>query len=145
VRIDYDVERFLDIVDHRADDPEAILEAIDLYRGPYLQFTDSHWCLALRSQLEQQYLKLLHLIASASMEKHLYADALKYYQHILAIDMLDELAHAAVMRCQVALGNRAAAINQYQALRRILDEEYGLEPGNASEVEQLYRHILAES
>jgi DNA-binding SARP family transcriptional activator len=41
------------------------------------------------------------------------------------------------------LGNRAAAIAQYQMLRRLLDEELGLDPG--PEIERLYREILSTS
>jgi two-component SAPR family response regulator len=72
----------------------------------------------------------------------MYADALNLYRRILAIDDLDEAAHAGVMRCQMLLGNRAAAIGQYQTLRRALDEELGLDVERTSEVEQLYRRIL---
>jgi DNA-binding SARP family transcriptional activator len=49
------------------------------------------------------------------------------------------------MRCHVALGNRAAAINQYHALRRILNEELGLDPLPSSEIEILYHQLLIPS
>jgi hypothetical protein len=49
------------------------------------------------------------------------------------------------MRCQVRLGNRAAAISQYQALRRILDHQLGLDPGRSSEAERIYLDLLTAS
>lgn len=143
LRVDYDVERFLNVVEASAGNPELLLEELDLYRGLYLSFTDSHWCVALRTQLERRYLHALHRAAAYHEEEHAHADALLLYQRILTVDTLDEAAHAGVMRCQIALDNRAAAINQYHTLRRILDEELGLNPEPASEAEQLYRQLLS--
>lgn len=145
LRIDYDVERYTATLDNGGDDVEALVEALDLYRGPYLANVDSQWCAALRAHLEQRNLQAQHLAAIGYERKRFFADALTLYQRILNVDQLDEAAHAGVMRCQIRLGNRAAAINQYQALRRVLADELGLDPGNASEVEQIYHQILAES
>lgn len=145
VHIDYDLERFLTLLDTRADDPEKLLEAIDLYRGLYLPWSENNWSSSLRAYLEQRYLHTLRFAAEWCEQHEAYPDALIIYQRILTVDAMDEAAHAGVMRCQVALGNRAAAIDQYRFLRRILDEELGLELGRTSEVEQLYHRILAAS
>lgn len=143
--IDYDVERFLHTLDTRADDPAKLLDALDLYRGPYLPWSDNHWSSSLRALLEQRYLHALRFTAERCEQTEAYHDALILYRRILAVDLMDEAAHAGIMRCQVALGNRAAAIDQYRSLRHILDEELGLDLGQASEVEQLYHQILAAS
>ena len=100
LRVDYDVERFLNGVEAGAGNPELLLEELDLYRGLYLSFTDSHWCVALRTQLERRYMHALHRAAAYHEEEHAHADALLLYQRILAVDTLDEAAHAGVMRCQ---------------------------------------------
>ena len=144
-RIDYDVERFLEILETGATDQEGLFEAIDLYRGPYLPSTDSLWSHSLRTLLEQRYIHVLRSAAGQCERHGAYQDALTLYTRILAEDPLDESAHAGVMRCQIALGNRAAAIGQYHALRRILDEELGLDPERTSEAEQLYHRILKAS
>jgi len=143
--ISYDVDHFLTLTETRADDPEALFEALDLYAGPYLRFNGSAWCRAPREKLANQYRSTLRMTAEQSETAQSPLDALVLYQRLLALDPFDEAAHAGAMRCQIALGNRAAAINQYQRLRHILDEELGLEPGDSSEVEQLYVHILATS
>jgi LuxR family transcriptional regulator, maltose regulon positive regulatory protein len=145
IRIDSDVQRFRQLIETGADNPEALIEALDLYRGPFLSSTDNHWCVPLRTHLEQSYFHALHRVAAYYEEKNAYADALTLYQSLLAMDSLDEAAHAGVMRCHIALDNRGAAINQYHTLRRILDEELGLTPEHASEVEQIYRNLLAAS
>jgi DNA-binding SARP family transcriptional activator len=142
-RIDYDVERFLELCDTRSSDPEGLLDAVDLYRGAYLPWSDNEWSGSLRAHLEQRYLHALRSAAAHYDQAGAYADALDVYRRILAIDELDEAAHAGVMRCQMQLGNRAAAINQYMSLQRTLDKELGLDVERASEVEQLYRRILS--
>ncbi|NJO85287.1 MAG: hypothetical protein HC828_22770, partial [Blastochloris sp.] len=145
VRIDYDIEHFFSILDSNTDNPEILLEALDLYRGNYLPFTDNEWCVAMRAHVEQRYQQALHRTAKAYERRNAYADALPIYQRVLTLDSLDEAAHAGIMRCQIALGNRGAAITQYQALRRVLDEELGLELDRSSEAENLYRELLAAS
>jgi two-component SAPR family response regulator len=142
-RIDYDVERFLELCDTRSSDPDALLDAVDLYRGAYLPWSDNEWSGNLRTYLEGRYLQALRSAATHYDQAGAYADALDVYRRILAIDELDEAAHAGVMRCQMQLGNRAAAINQYMSLQRTLDKELGLDVERASEVEQLYRRILS--
>ena len=145
VRLDYDVERFLLIIDKQADDLEALLEAIELYTGPYLPLTDLPWATNQRTLLEQRYQHALRLAAFHCEKEALFSDALTLYKCMIALDGFDEAAHAGMMRCFIALGNRAAAIAQYQALRRTLNEELGLYPEATSEVEQLYARILQGS
>jgi DNA-binding SARP family transcriptional activator len=142
VHVDYDAERFLQMLNMAPDDPEAILDALDLYRGMYLISSDNRWCAPLRAHLEQRYFYALHRVAQDYLEQRMYSDALIFYRRILDADLLDEMAHAGIMRCHIALGNRAAAINQYQMLRRILNEELGLDPAPSSEVENLYYNML---
>ncbi len=145
VQLNYDVERFHDQLDHVSDGIEAYYTAFDLYHGPYLHQSENAWSSALRAYLEQRYLQALQSVAKACTQQSFYTDALNLYQRILTLTPLDEVAHAGIMRCQVALGNRAAAIEQYHNLRRILDEELGINPEPDSEAEQIYRQILAAS
>jgi DNA-binding SARP family transcriptional activator len=145
IQLDYDVERFTHILTTRTDDPEALFEALDLYRGPYLPWSDNHWSASIRADLERRYLHALRVRAEQCQREGAYMDALILYTSLLAVDGLDESAHAGVMRCQIALGNRAAAISQYRDLRRILDEELGLDLDQGSEIEQLYYRIITSS
>jgi LuxR family transcriptional regulator, maltose regulon positive regulatory protein len=140
-----DCERFVELVTAGADDLDALQEAIDLYNGPFLPWSDNSWCREARAQLEQRHHHALHRAAARSRAAGLHADALALYQRLVSADRLDEAAHAGVMRAQLALGNRAAAMAQYHELRRALDEELGLTPDGDSEVEQLYRAILRGS
>jgi DNA-binding SARP family transcriptional activator len=142
VRIHCDSEQFLQTLDKRPTEQEALFEALDLYHGPFLPTVENEWPATLRAYLERRYLEALRQAAvGAEADKEL-SVAMTFYRRILAIDGLDEAAHAGVMRCLIALGNRSAAIYQYQLLRRSLDEELGIDPGPDSEAERLYLHAL---
>jgi len=145
VQIDCDIEKFLQTLDVRTPDPEAALAVLDLYQGAYLPWSGSAWSLSLRTHAEQRYLYALHIAAEQAHKTDRHLDALMLYKSILAADPLDEIAHAGIIRCQVVRGNRAAAIDQYQLVRRMFDEELGLELGSESEIENLYRNILDNS
>ncbi|HEU4323190.1 MAG TPA: BTAD domain-containing putative transcriptional regulator [Roseiflexaceae bacterium] len=142
LEVDHDVERLLKLLD-TGDGIDTLHEAATLYHGPYLARTDNQWSTAQRAYLEQRYILALHGGGKKALEQARHNEALLFYQRILLIDQLDEAAHAGVMRYQIALHNRAAAIAQYQLLRRLLDEELGLEPTVTSEVELLYRELLS--
>ncbi|NJO84634.1 MAG: tetratricopeptide repeat protein [Blastochloris sp.] len=146
VRLEYDVERFealFETLDERRDDQcEALFEAISLYRGSYLPTTDNTWSTALRTHLERRYLQALAMLAAHTERERDFDEAIVLYQRVLAMDAFDEAAHVGIMRCHVGRGNRAAAIQQYHTLRRLLDEELGLDLAADSDAERLYRRIL---
>ncbi|GAB4200440.1 MAG: hypothetical protein OHK0022_21500 [Roseiflexaceae bacterium] len=142
LEVEYDVEQLLKLLDS-GDAIDILHQAATLYHGPYLARTDNQWSTAQRAYLEQRYILALHSGGKQALEQARYNEALLFYQHLLLIDNLDEAAHAGVMRCHIAMHNRAAAIAQYQQLRRLLDEELGLEPTATSEVESLYREVLS--
>ena len=142
VRLEYDAERFGTLLDSLDDAPELLDEAMALYNGPFLAQSDALWCGALRTELEERYVQALLAIARRYERQCTFGEALLLYRQILAVNPLHETAHAGVMRCQFAQGNRAAAISQYRELCRILDEEMGLDPVPTSEAAQLFNIIL---
>lgn len=56
------------------------------------------------------------------------AGALEHYRELLAHDPLDESAHRAVMRLELARGDLVAALRQFECCRRVLAEELGVAP-----------------
>lgn len=142
VRVEYDAEQFMNAVEGQGHRIERLIEAINLYHGHFLPSSTSDWSLFQRTHLEQAYLYALRTVAAHHEAEGMPAEALLLYQRLLATDRLDEAAHAGVMRCQIALGKRAAAVTQYHELRHILHDELGLDTIHTSEVEQIYRQLL---
>lgn len=145
VDLSYDLEQFLALLDRQPANLDTLERALDLYKGPYLVWSDSVWSDDIRTLVAQRFHNALRTAAELYEQEGLYLDALSMYQRLLVVDDLDEAAHTGVMRCQVRLGNRAAAIGQYQELRRVLDHQLGLDPGRSSEAERIYIELLALS
>lgn len=58
----------------------------------------------------------------------------------MAVDPLREAGYQRLMRAQAAAGHRAEALRAYQACRRVLSEELGVDP--SPETEALYLELL---
>jgi ATP/maltotriose-dependent transcriptional regulator MalT/DNA-binding SARP family transcriptional activator len=140
VRVDYDLDRFCEL--SASNDVDLLHEAIDLYQGSFLPSSENAWSASMRAYLEQSYLSAIQRAAISAEHHGAHAEALVLYRRILATDPLQETAHSAVMRCQLALNNRAAAIEQYHALRKLLHKELGLDISPASEAASLYQKVL---
>jgi hypothetical protein len=64
----------------------------------------------------------------------------RYAQLMLQYDPLQEVAHRTLMTAYCAMGDRSAAIRQYQQCVQVLDDELGVEP--LEETRHLYDEIL---
>lgn len=84
----------------------------------------------------------LKLIAHARTRGE-YKTAIELAQKILTIDTANEAAHQHLMFCYSALGDRAAALDQYEFCKRALRDELGVEP--STETRQLYERIRQQS
>lgn len=144
-QIDYDVERFFALTDPAINDPDTLMDGIELYRGPFLPWSESQWSQELRAALERRLLQTLQRCARLYEQRSRCSEALALYSRAQSLDPLDESAAAGMMRCNIALGNRAAAIDSYYRTRRLLFEELGLQIDENSEIEQLYSRILSTS
>ncbi|HLM67134.1 MAG TPA: bacterial transcriptional activator domain-containing protein, partial [Longimicrobium sp.] len=57
-----------------------------------------------------------------------WTQAAAYAQRLLSADPLREHVHRAVIRCHLALGDRAAALRQFETCARLLRQELETEP-----------------
>lgn len=140
VKIDYDVDQFLSLLEASRSSIDRLFRAVDLYTGMFLARFEHGWVLAIRGHLEIQYLQALRRTADHMLDERAYLDAVTLFRSILRVDPLDEAAHAGIIQCQLALGNRAAAIAQYNDLQKRLHDELGLDM--RLEMTQLYEQLL---
>jgi DNA-binding SARP family transcriptional activator len=145
----YDVEAFEQLIEEagRAPAPAAdrkaslLGAALALYRDDYLEGIYADWCMLERERLRDQAQLAMEALAALFSARGNLAQAVELYQRLLALDPCQESIHQALMRCYWRLGDRAAAIRQYQACARVLRTELGLSP--AAETEDLYLQIIA--
>lgn len=86
------------------------------------------WRQETARQLEQRYLHALaELVAQETAVAH-YPAARQYAQRYLAEDELDETMHARLIALHTAVGDRTAALRQYEQCALILERELGVSP-----------------
>ena len=119
-------------------DPQAqitnLRAAIALYRGPFLDglSCDSsafeEWALTQRERVNRQLREALGSLASLYGQTGDYNKSIQTARRLLELELWDEAAHRLVMQGLARSGQRSAALAQYEACRRILRQELGVEP-----------------
>jgi DNA-binding SARP family transcriptional activator/tetratricopeptide (TPR) repeat protein len=118
---------------------EDLLEALGLWRGPFLEGFAVPECLAyeewLRSQRhlwQERLLAVLAALVRAAEAREDWAAVAARAAQALAVDPVREPFHRARMRALAEAGDRAAALVQFEACRRALEEGLGVEPEAAT-------------
>ncbi|MFP5262673.1 MAG: BTAD domain-containing putative transcriptional regulator, partial [Blastocatellia bacterium] len=116
----------------RNDDGEGaallLAEAIKLYRGDFLEEFYYNWIEELQSYYRDLYLEALKELITYQSERGNHESVIRYGQMFLSRDPYQEEIHCHVMEAHVASGNRAAAIEQFDSLRKLLRRELGVDP-----------------
>lgn len=109
--------------------------AVDLYQGEFLSGFHVHnapafetWVLEQREQLHVRVVEALFALVRAYLQRAEYAAALAANRRLLYLEPWSEPAHRQQMLLLAQTGERAAALAQYEACRRILLAEFGVEP-----------------
>jgi len=110
-------------------------ELVKLYRGEFLQgffLEDSaefeEWALLQRESLHQRALDAHSELAGYYEQHGDFQAARRHALRQLELDPWREEAHCQLMRALALDGQRSAALAQYEACRRVLAEELGVEP-----------------
>lgn len=107
---------------------ELLLKAEALYTGEFLKGKSYEWANDKRRQLEQDYIKLLELIAIQQVEQNEPIKALQYYSEILKVDWLREDIHRDIIYLYIELGRKNDAVRQYRVMVEMLEQELGMGP-----------------
>jgi DNA-binding SARP family transcriptional activator/tetratricopeptide (TPR) repeat protein len=142
--LDVDVIRFERLV--AAGGQPKLQQAVALYQGDLLDgfhvkspaFED--WLLTERERFRELARQALAKVLEHQSRTGATEAAIHTAGRLLALDVLREDVHRAVMRLYVARGQRGAALRQYQSCVGILRRELGVEPEVATK--RLYQEIL---
>lgn len=118
---------------------EAFLKMVQLYRGDYGRSFYSDWCTFRRDELRAAYLEARRQLAQIAWNAEAWSESAEHWRHMLRLDNCLEEAHYGLMRCYVRQGKRGAALRQYQACQEILEDELGVQPGQA--MQHLYQRL----
>ncbi|HHS96320.1 MAG TPA: tetratricopeptide repeat protein [Chloroflexi bacterium] len=140
-----DVEAFEEGI--RSGEIGAMKDALALYRGNFLEgffVRDApafdEWAALRREYFHARALEALRALTAHHLGRGEYPLALHYVDRLLALDPWHESAHRQRMLLLARMGRYSEALAQYEACRRILAEEFGVEP--SAETQRLYERIL---
>lgn len=143
VQINPDFALWVDVREFEEQITSEAQAAVSLYWGELLKDFYDEWVLAERERYREQYLEGLLGLTQSYRGAGEYGQAIEYAQKVLAVDGANERAHQHLMFCYLAVGNRTAALNQYEACVRSMQEELAVEPSR--ETTQLYQWIKQAS
>ena len=112
---------------------KAISHAVELYRGDLLPEIYSDWVLTERRILQHNFVLALRRLSALHEAGGEYEAALGYARRAVAADPVQEEAHCDIIRLLAASGQAAAALRQYEELKRLLSKEFGALPSPAAE------------
>jgi len=133
-----DVAIFQEVLDaawEAVEDEKGVLlrKGLSYYAGPLLPGYYEDWVLLLREQLHQRYLLALEECIEVEMQAGAYAQALVWAQRLVQAEPLDENAQRQLIQLYGLLGQREQALQQYEALCRLLAEEVNTVPSLATQ------------
>ncbi|MBI1800448.1 MAG: hypothetical protein HYR71_02320, partial [Chloroflexi bacterium] len=114
-------------------------QATKLYGGDYLQRLDAPWALEEQQRLRRLYFDALVALGQACYDEGDLPAALRAYEKAISVEPYQEVAWHGAMLTELRIGNRAAARNRYEELRRLLASELGAKP--SIELQALYHQI----
>jgi len=110
-------------------------EAVELYRGPFLAGFSlpgsaefESWVALERSTWEQLYLSVLAALIEERTAKGEYQAAIAYARRYLEADNLAEDIHRRLIELYAAVGDRSAALRQFECCVKVLERELGVSP-----------------
>ena len=148
--VQLDVEKFTVALQSSEVGSAALTSALELYRGEFLDgftladapaFDD--WVVSERGYYRSQAIRGYSALRKMHEAAGNIPAALDAVTHALAIDPLLEELQRDSLRLHFLNGDRAGAIRQYEALRKLLDAELGVPP--MPETRALYDAIISDA
>lgn len=102
--------------------------AVALYGGPLLAPLEDDWVHAYRRQFEEAYCRVVELLCRSLTLKGEGREAVRIASTALVNAPQREEIHIALIRGYASLGNRSMALQHFEDLERMLDDDYGQSP-----------------
>jgi DNA-binding SARP family transcriptional activator len=114
--------------------------ASSFLRRHFLSGESGDWVERVRRDLHEYEIRTFDLLSRIWLELGNPGAALQAARRVVDLAPYRESAHARIMECHLAAGNRAEAIHTFDNLRRMLADSLGISAGPAAE--SLYEQAL---
>jgi DNA-binding SARP family transcriptional activator len=142
--VEVDVVRFEHLIGDGT--PAALEAAVALYQGELLEGLPidapgfEEWLIAERERLRERAIEAMARLFAHQRSAGALEAAVQTGIRLLALEPVQESVHRAVIRLQLSLGRRGAALRQYRTCIETLQRELGIEA--EPETKLLYQEIL---
>jgi len=143
----WDAARFLELAAQGAapDSRERRLEQLgaaeEAYTGVlFPEWPYAEWAQVRRTEVEAARRQVLETLGALSLELGQAVSAIAPYRALVALEPERERWHRALMEAYERAGERALALRQYHACRKVIRAELGVEP--SAETRALYQELL---
>jgi LuxR family transcriptional regulator, maltose regulon positive regulatory protein len=117
-----------DIWDRAPGRPELLVEALALYRGPFLASDDQPWALACRERLAGKFVRAVQRQAHALCASGQHRAATVEYERALAAEPTRESLYRSLIALSRELGEDAEAADAYRRCQENLRRHFSCEP-----------------
>jgi predicted ATPase len=138
VEFERQVSRFLAV-----EKPDIHEMDFELYQNELLTDFYEDWIFEEREHYHQLYIKVLLRAMEVLRARSEYDIAIQYAKKLLIHDSTNEQAYQHLIFCHAAQGDRNGALQHYEACRRALETNLGVEPAHETKV--LYNWITQSS
>jgi two-component SAPR family response regulator len=106
----------------------AMRMAVELYKGDLLEGCYQDWCIFERERLQNIYLDLLGRLIEYCLINGEYQAGIEYGKLVLTYDWTHETTYRQMMQLYYLLGDRSAALRQYNRCCEALQKEFEAAP-----------------
>jgi DNA-binding SARP family transcriptional activator len=121
-------------------DIEALMRALQIYRGPFLDGESEAWVLSYRERLRTEYLAAVERLGTLLENTGDWPAATEIYINAVEIEPVAETLYRRLINSYLQLGRRTEALTAYQRCKLALQVYLGIKP--ARETQALYQAIL---
>lgn len=125
-RVWVDVDEFYKLI--HTDAVEKLAAGLNLYRGSLLAGFYDDWVMNERYRLDINYTEALAKLMGLQQKVGDYQESLRTAQRLIKNDPSYEDAYRVSMRAYYQMGQKQAALKQYQRLCQVLEDELRIEP-----------------
>ncbi len=119
---------------------DALRRAVELYRGDFMAGYYDEWAYQYQGPLRDDFVAALSKLTRMCKARGGYEEALGYAHQMVVQDPFREASHREIMRLSFLLGRYNEALQQYDRLSTLMQDELGVGPDPQSEA--LRREIL---